>query len=726
MRKLFTILAIIALAAGGFVTFSAVTRPSLDEYIDRGKQYNVRILRDTWGVPHIYGKTDADTAFGLAYAHAEDDMPTIIEALLGCRGRLASVQGQAGAPIDFMVHLLRIWDDIDAKYEADLSPETRAICEAYAAGLNYYAALHTKEVPRKLLPFTGKDVVAGFVFKGPFFYGLDNAVQELFGKERRRPVSQKQDNPAKAARAFLTSDLEIGSNTFAVSPKRSADGSTFLNVNSHQPWEGPVAWYEAHLISEEGWDCVGGTFPGAPIILHGHNRDLGWAHTVNKPDLIDIYVLEMNPDNPNQYRFDGEWKDLEVRKAPIKVKLWGPISWTFKREVLWSVYGPTTRQDHGVYAIRYANMGDIRQVEQWYRMNKARNFDEWQSAMRMQATASLNTAYADRKGNIYYLYNAKSPIRADGYNWKQYLPGDTSETLWTEFYPFERCPQVLNPNSGFLLNCNSTPLKCTGDDENPKESDFPTSMGVETHMTNRGLRAMELLSADDSITEDEFTKYKYDMAYSQESEMAKAWRRVLDAPAPDDPLIREALEVWKKWDLKTNPENTSTAICVLTLGTGSDNDPKAGNLEKVFGLMKSNADALKLAHGRIDVPWSEVNRLKRGTVNLGLGGGPDILHAVYGSRVSDGKLEGLENGQIYGRAGDCYVLLVTWDKEGGVRSRSIHQYGSASVRPDSPHYADQAPLFCRRELKPVWLDETEIRANLKSEYRPGEEPRAAS
>ncbi|MBM3290487.1 MAG: acylase, partial [Candidatus Hydrogenedentes bacterium] len=596
---------------------------------------------------------------------------------------------------------------------------TRAVCEAYADGLNYYAAVHPGEVPRKLLPFTGKDVVAGFVFKGPFFYGLDNAVQQLFGPERKHKVSEK--NPATAAAEFLHDDLELGSNTSAVSPKRSADGSTLLNINSHQPWEGPVAWYEAHLVSEEGWDIVGGTFPGAPLILHGHNRDLGWAHTVNGPDLIDIYVLEMNPDNPNQYKFDGQWKDLEERTARIKVKIWGPISWTVKRPVYWSVYGPTMKQDHGVYAIRYANMGDIRQVEQWYRMGKSKNLGEWMDAMKMQSIASLNCGYADREGHIMYLYNAKFPKRAEGYNWREYLPGNTSETLWTDFYGLDALPTVLDPDCGYIYNSNNTPFNATADNEDPKESDFPKTMGIETHMTNRALRAFELLNADTSISEEEFTDYKYDRAYSTESAVAKGWRKVLDAPAPDDPIVKEALEVWKKWDLQTDPENTSAAICVLTLGSGSDNDAKVDELTKTFAVMKDTALALKETHGKIDVPWGEVNRLHRGTVNLGLGGGPDILHAVYGSRVANGKLEGLENGQIHGRAGDCYVLLARWDKDGKVHSRSIHQYGSATSRPDSKHYADQAPLFCRRELKPVWLDEADIRANLEQEYKPGAE-----
>ena len=356
------------------------------------------MLRDEWGVPHVFGKTDADAAFGLAYAHAEDDFATIQGSLLAARGKMASVYGKAGAPNDYMVALLRVWDFIDAKYEKDLAPETRALCEAYAAGLNRYAALHPQQALPGLYPARGKDVVAGFVHKLPLFFGLDKVLVELMGETRLHGLSRKGEATTAVA-ALDDQEAPFGSNALAVAPRRSADGFTRLAVNSHQPWTGPVAWYEAHVHSDEGWDMAGGVFPGTPVVLHGHNRDLGWAHTVNQPDLIDVYVLETNPQNPNQYRFDGAWRDLEVRDAPIDVKLWGGLHTTAHREVLWSVQGPVVRRPHGTYAIRFANLGEVRMVEAWYRMNKARNLDEFRAALRPGALPMFNVAYADRDGH---------------------------------------------------------------------------------------------------------------------------------------------------------------------------------------------------------------------------------------------------------------------------------------------------------------------------------------
>lgn len=726
IRKIAVAVAVLLLIGAVVFVATLPTGPNPSTFANLNEQYDVRILRDTWGVPHIYGKTDADCAFGLAYAHAEDDFPTIREALLSARGELASQAGAAQAPIDYMVKLLRIRETVDAQYES-LPEDVRGICEAYADGANYYISQHPDELAKRYLPLTPQDIIAGFTFKGPFFFGLDNQVQALFGDSRRYPVSEKQTPQTDTAYVFddffHKRGIEVGSNTFAVAPSRTSDGSTYLNINSHQPWDGPVAWYEAHVKSEEGWNCTGGLFPGSPIILVGHNENLGWAHTVNKPDLIDIFVLDINPDNPDQYKLDGEWHDLEVTQVPIEVKIWGPIRWTVKQEALWSEFGPVVRRDHGAYAIRYSGMGDIRQIEQWYRMNKAANFDEWQSAMKMRANASLNSGYADKEGNIYYLYNGKIPVRAEGYNWKQYLPGDSSDLLWEEFIPFEAMPQLKNPESGFIINCNNTPYNTTTGPGNPKEEDVPEWAGIETHMTNRAVRALELFSADDSITWEEFAQYKFDDAYSEQSDEAKIWRHLCKAES-DNPEVNEALEVLRKWDLHSNIENTSAALALLTIRPGPDDDPRTLDEEatqKLLDELNWAANVLKEKHGRINVPWGEVNRMVRGDVNVPIDGAPDVLRAVYSIFKRDGSLVGFDEGQLKGRGGDGYFALVRWDADGKVSSEVIHQYGSAITRPDSDYYDNQAEMFARKEMRPSLFWEEDLQANLSREYRPGEE-----
>jgi acyl-homoserine-lactone acylase len=672
-------------------------RPRLPDGLAEGaRRYDARILRDTWGVPHVFGPTDPDVAFGLAYAHAEDDFATIQGALLAARGRLASVYGNDAAPNDYMVQLLRVWDVVDARYETDLRPQTRALCEAYAAGINLYAARHPGEALAALYPARGKDVVAGFVHKLPLFFGLDKVLKELAA-----PV--RVPSPTAAT---------PGSNTFAVAPARSADGFTRLLVNSHQPWEGPVAWYEAHLKSGEGWDTVGGLFPGAPVVLHGHNRQLGWAHTVNRPDLIDVYRLETDPAQPYRYRFDGAWRELERRTARIPVKLLGPLSWTFEREVLWSVHGPVLQQPHGTYALRYAGMGGVAQVEAWYRMNRARTLEEWMDALRLQALPMFNCGYADARGNVAYVYNALLPERPAGPDWTADVPGTASDTLWQGYLPFDRLPRVVNPPSGFIMNSNGTPFETTTGEGNPRVA-LPASAGIETHQTNRGLRALELLGGDPHITRDEFDAYKFDVAYSERSAVAGRLRQLLAAPPPDDPGMREALDLLARWDLRADAANPAAALAVLALRPDDSNSRAPVGTDVLFTRLGDAADRLRRHFGRLDVAWGEVNRLRRGAADLPLGGAPDTLRAVYGRDSADGRLTGV--------AGDSYILLVEWDREGRVASRSVNPYGSAARDRGSLHYADQAPLFARQQLRPVWMDEPEIRAHLEREYRPGEE-----
>jgi acyl-homoserine-lactone acylase len=713
------LLLVLFLIPGGLAYLIAPATPDLSNLVQVGQRYDVHILRDTWGVPHIFGVTDADAAFGLAYAHAEDDFLTIQQTLLAARGQLASVYGKDAAPNDYMVALLRIWDAVNAKYDTDLTPETRAVLEAYADGLNYYAALHPKEILLpEAFPVTGKDVVAGSVHKSPLFFDLDQTLAELFKDTRQKHVSPR---PSPFPASFF--DSETGSNTFSISPKRTADGSTFLAINSHQPWEGAVTWYEAHVHSQQGWDMVGALFPGSPVIVHGHNRDLGWAFTVNHADLTDVYVLEMNPENANQYRYDGQWQNLEVRQAPIKVRLLGRLAITVNQEVLWSVYGPVVRRPHGVYALRYAGFGRVDIWQQLYRMNKAHNFSEWQAAMRAGGLPTFNVGYADRQGNIYYLYNAMLPMRKEGYDWRQYLPGDTSDTLWTQYLPFDKLPQVLNPPSGFVQNANSTPFHTTLDPYNPNPADYSPTFGIETYMSNRALRALELFGADPSITFSEFQAYKFDWTYSTSSDMARFVQNIREAsiPVEDEDLIT-ARQILANWDLSMQPDSPAPTLAVFTLYylleahqpvnasrlVGSSVSPTA-----VMEAFTRAVGYLKGAYGTVSVPWGQVNRLIRGSADLELGGGPDVLNAIYGKLQPDGRFKGFE--------GDSYIMLVRWDAQGQVYAYSIHQYGSATLDPTSPHYADQAYLFAQRQLKPVWYDEAEIRAHLESEYRPGEE-----
>jgi len=240
----------------------------------------IEIIRDEWGVPHIYAPTDEQVSYGLAWAHAEDDFETIQQTLLAAKQMLGRYQGPDGAPIDYVVGLLRC-EEIVEDHLQEVDPKFIKLVEGYAAGLNAYAKHHKEEVLlKKAFPLSVKDIFKAYVLQLAVQDGADNLISNLFDGN----VDTLDFDPK-------------GSNAFAISRKKTEDGNVFLAVNSHQPLEGPAAWYEAHLVSDEGWNMLGGLFPGAPVIFHGTNEYLGWVHTVNYFDKIDIFQLEMHPDD---------------------------------------------------------------------------------------------------------------------------------------------------------------------------------------------------------------------------------------------------------------------------------------------------------------------------------------------------------------------------------------------------------------------------------------------
>ena len=501
----------------------------------------------------------------------------------------------------------------------------------------------------------------------------------------------------------------MGSNSFAISPKRTEKEDTFLLVNAHQPWDGPIAWYEVHLHSEEGWNTVGGLFPGSPIVLVGHNENLGWSHTVNSPDLIDVYELELAADDRLKYKVDNAWLELEPIPISFKVKLLGPIKINIKKTGYRSIYGPVFESESGKkYAIKFQGMDDVRVVEQWYKMNKASNFEEWEDAMSMMAIPSFNTGYADKDGNIFYVYNAKFPARSPGYDWSGILPGNTSETLWNGNITFADLPQVKNPNSGFIQNCNSSPFQTTVGNDNPDESQFPEWLGIETVMTNRSLRSLELFGADNQISTNEMMKYKYDLKYSEKSNLAGVIKRTSEI-VTDNPLLITAILVLQKWDLQTTIQNPHTAFAIFSLFKFIEDNPAQISLDELSENILLNAKKFKKWYGGLEIPWGKVNRLIRGKINLPMNGGPDINHAVYGLPQKDGTLKGV--------AGDCYIIYAEWDKNGNVRSQSIHQYGSTQNK-DSKHFNDQAILFSEKKMKPVLFKLDDIQKNSERIYKP--------
>ena len=688
------------------------------DYLQLNKNYDVVIERDHLGVPHIIGQRDVDAAFGFAYAQAEDNWQIIHDSVSFYRGTNAAENGREAAIIDFLIKWLGIWDTIETDYDTQLSSSTRAYIEAFADGINYYAALHPEQTNRNIFPINGKDIVAGYMLRHLLFYGFDAVLTEVYAEERQRSISQGPNTEAAAegiqSHGVTFNDLPIGSNAFSVSPHFSTDGATRLAINSHQPTTGPVAWYEAHIQSNEGLNIMGGLFPSSVTIGVGFTENLGWGATVNKPDLVDVYVLDIDPNDPMRYRLDGEWKTLQARDIDVEVKIFGFLNWTSTQEGLRSLHGPVLRTDHGTYAFRYAGMNELRQVEQWLAMNKAQTLEDWRNALRMQAFASFNFVYADRKGNSMFVHNSLTPKRVSGYDWTQYLPGDKSNLIWDSYMAFDDLPQVINPKSGYLHSANQTPFNVTAQGDNPIKTNYRIEDGFPTRMTNRADRGLELLAELGPISEQEFYAIKHDKSFSKNSRSMRFINKLiaLDLGAAE-PLYQDAQQVIAQWDRDTNIENRGAALSSCVIGSEWLAEQKGLPEPDAMSELIRCANLLMAKTGRLDPLWGDVSRHVRGDLNLPVGGGPDTLRAIYGLGMED-------DGFLTNVAGDGLYYLLSWDANGEQKVRGIHQYGAATLDETSPHYADQAQDYVDEVLHDPLFNTANRADKIKRRYRPGE------
>ena len=684
-------------------------KPNAEAVRAAAAKYDARIIRDKWGVPHIFGKTDADASFGFGYAHAEDDWKHIQESLMGARGMTSQYKGKGSAPQDYLYDLFKVREAVEAKYESDLKPETRAIVKAYAAALNLYGVENPDKVAPGLLPVTEHDIVAGYTWMTPFFYRLDGKLEELFTDENKPAVS-----PWQQQSALNLPEAVRGSNGFAIAPSRSDDGHTRLIVNSHQPMNGLYAWYEAHMVSEEGLNIAGASFPGTPILAQGVTPNLGWTHTVNQPDLVDVYALDVNQEKkPTQYKLDGQWRDFEITKSKFRVKLFGPFSLPITRDVLWSEHGPVLETPTGHYAIKFAGLQEVTAVQQWYEMGKATNMTEWRDALKQNGVLSFNITYADKEGNIGEVYNARMPKRMEGPDWSKALPGDQSKLIWTEYCDISELPQIWNPDCGWLFSANATPFKITDEVCNNKREDFSETMGLEPRMTNRARRALALFEPDKQITEEELLSYRADTKYHPESAVMQMVVELVTTPIKD-PLIKEAQEVLRNWDGDTRQESRGAALAVIT-GTRALGYEYIKTEAEPMDMLKKTAEELMARYGRLDPQWGEINRIQRGDIDLPLDGAPDVLRAIYADRDGISK-----DGVMNAFAGDTHIMYADWDDAGNLTLKSIHQYGAATIDENSPHFADQVPLFARGEYKSMPMTLEEVLPSATRDYRPGQ------
>ena len=659
---------------------------------------NIEIVRDQFGVPHIYAQTDAEVAYGLAWANAEDDFTTIQEAYLAGNAMLSDHIGLKGAPADFITQFIGSKSLIDEQI-GTISEDYMKVVEGYSQGLNAYARNNPDKVLyKKLFPITPKKML------------MYSQLQLFISNEGAYWAGRILNNDTQDD--FLDQNL-TGSNVIAMNSSKTVSGETFLAINTHQPLEGPTSWYEVHLNSEEGTNIIGTMYPGTPNILIGVNEHLGWSHTVNYPDKTDVFKLKMK--NKRKYIVDEEEYELEKLKAKITVKVLGiPIK--INRKYYKSIYGPTLKNKSGYYSIRTPTLFNIKALEQWWRMGKSKNFSEFYNTLKMRQLPGFNIGYADKYDTIFYMSNGIIPKRAEGYNWKGIVPGDTKKTLWTEYHDIEDLPQVIQPDAGFIYNANHSPFKSTTAKENPKEENFSQRMGYETYDNNRSTRLIELIESYDKVSYEDFKDIKYDNSFPSKFNynfMDISIIETLKLEAENDSF--ELLDIIQKWNRKTDIDSQGGGVfgvlyyqLVWNYRDEILKNNKTVSRETLLLALKDVKRYLIDNFGSIDITLGDFQKLVRGDKEIPIWGLPDVITAMSSRPYKDGKHKVTQ--------GESYIGLVRFNKNGPILE-SIISFGN-SDNPDSDHYTDQMEKYSKFKTKKMTFDRDEIYKEAKKIYNP--------
>ncbi len=503
-----------------------------------------------------------------------------------------------------------------------------------------------------------------------------------------------------------------GSNAMAVHPTKTNTGEAFLLINAHQPNTGSQAFYEAHITSEEGLNVHGGLLAGGPCILHGVNENLGWAHTVNYVDRVDVFQLQMNPANEKQYRFDNEWIDLEEKTITLHIK---GIPIGVKRKIYWSKYGATMKNKQGFFSIRLGANMDIRALEQWYYMDKAKNFTEFYAAIKDQRLSMFNITYADKHDTIFYVNNGLVPVRnpAPQYKWKSTLPGNTSQTLWTGFRKFNELPQYVNPKSGYLFNTNHSSFFATATADNLSAEKFPAADGWETWHNNRSIRVVDQMPVG-KLDYETFRKIKFDKQLPETLRYPYNIDTMFLLSEKEFPQYASLISNLSSWDKKGTADSKGAAVFLLSYlhlskkltGQAPRSITKVEAVETYAYVL----DYMMKHFNTTDLALGDIQKLVRGDKEWPLWGFPDLLSPQWTSNYKDGKLKSI--------GGDGLIMFVRFQKNALPIIETVNMYG-ASAKPGSPHYDDQVDLYLNQQTKPMTLDKAEVLKTAKEIYNPG-------
>lgn len=691
---------------------------------------HVTIYRDNYGTPHIVGDTEEATFFGYGYAQAEDHLEEMMVQYRDAQGRRAEVQGMEALgdgylhfiPYeyrwdgDYLQRLLRTKAEVIENRDK-IDPGTYKILDGFARGVNAYIAAHRSETPEWIDSVTAEDIEALERSHYMRFYSIQDALMKMTEKVYNFP--------------------NFGSNQWAIAPSRSANGRVIHVEHTHMPWANRFQNYEAHLITPGELDAAGISWFGSPVFLDGFNDKITWSATWNQPNMSDVYEEKINPDNRLQYLYEGGWRDIRVETATFRIK--GPKGMdSVTLPLYYTHHGPIVSFDkerNRAYAVRLPNFDGVNYATGLYGIMKARNLNEFKAAVARQLMPRWNLLYSDPE-NIFWVHNGNVAQRAAGYDWSKPVPGWTKETEWGPYFPFERHPQILNPASGFLQNCNNPPWVVTRNSGlKPLEpapyylQSTPQADAGEEALNTRGERLFQVLTQNKKFTLAEMKELAFD-TYVVPAEaivplLEKAWERAGSA----HPKLARAMELIQAWN-RRSAEDSAAYTYVYFWGVSYKelfserkfarfmsyqrkqkvDVNSAEEQDHALEALEKAAARIEKTFGKSEVPWGEINVVVRGgTFPMDGSGLYDMLHPDEGVEQ--------DNGQMHCNDGWGHLLIVI---EGSPKQVwSLLPYGE-SQHPSSPHYNDQAKLHSRREVKQFWFTPADILAHTESVWGDGD------
>ena len=695
---------------------------------------NVSIIRDNWGIPHIYGKTDADAVFGLLYAQCEDDFKRVEMNYIEKLGRLAEVKGEGELYNDLLIRM--VIDSAEAVKDYNNAPAwLKKLCNSFADGINYYLYKNPSTKPALLnrfkawYPLLWTDGSIGAISTADINV---NDLKNFYSGEPSVSINKNSEE-----------EILTGSNGFAFSPKITESGNAILYINPH------VTFYfrpEVHMVSEEGLNAYGAVTWGQFFVYQGFNEHCGWMHTSSAVDAADTYIEKISKkENGWVYEYDGKQRPVIQKRISLKAKKGTGIE-TTNINAFFTHHGPIMAKRNGQWVSVKADNRILNGLIQCWQRTKAKSFNDFKKTLDLQGNISNNTVYADAEGNIAYCHGNRIPKRDTKYDWKRAVDGTTPATEWKGYHKINETVSSINPPNGWLQNCNSTPFTVAGANS-PRKENYPDYMAPDGE-NFRGINAVRVLSEEHKYTIDKVIKAGYDKRLSAFEilvpSLVKAFEKNVSGNDTLYNKLYEAVSILKNWDYRCGENSVATTLAVewgqrilpAIFRTKIIEDEEADQVDKAK-YFAANAKPEELLqpllvtindlankYGRWQIGWGEINRFQRissdidnkfddskASIPVGFVSSTWGMLPSYTSRNFPGTKK------RYGVNGNSFICAVEFGKR--IKARSLLA-GGESGNENSKHFFDQGLMYSQGQFKEVLFYKDDVMKHVEKMYHPGE------